>query len=157
MNPNSPKEKEDFYVLIKRAASKVARTATADIVDGYYDYLKDFPLDLIERAINHAYRNRDPDDIFLLTQMVSSLEIEKAANGIVEEENRTEHAMCPKCEGRMWIIEERKDGRVITHPCECLYDKATKALVMKSSSVMGKKNSRYWKTIVRSYETYQKR
>lgn len=153
----NPKDREDFSELIKKAGNKVARIVTADIVDAYYDYLKDFPLGLIERAINRAYRNRDPEDIFLLTQMVSSLEVEKAAMQIIEEESRAEEARCPKCKGRSWLVEERKNGQLVAHPCECLYNKAAKALMMKSKSVRERKNVRYWGAIARSYEAYQKR
>ena len=157
MNPKDPNEKKAFHVLIKRAASKVSKIATVDIVDGHYDYLKDFPFDLIERAINRAYRNRDPDDIFLLTQMVSALEIEKAAVQIIEEESRAEEAKCPKCKGSSWLVEERKDGQLVAHPCECLYDKASKLLMMKNKSTRDRMNARCWGAIVRSYEAYQKR
>ena len=76
MNPKDPKEKEEFSRLIKKAGAKVAKTVTAEIIDAYCDYLKDYPLDLIERAINQAYRDRDQDDIWLKTQIVTSLEIE---------------------------------------------------------------------------------
>lgn len=154
---HSEKEKKEFSELIQEAGNKVARTVTAGIVDAYYDYLKDFPLDLIERAINQAYHDRDPDDLFLKTQMVTSIEIEQMASRIVEEESRAEHAKCPKCGDRAWIEEERTDGRLVAHPCECLYNRATKALMMKSNSARGRKNFRHWETIVKSYEAYQRR
>lgn len=153
----NPKEKEDFAELIRKAANKMAKTVRADIVDAYYDYLKDYPLALIERAINQAYRERDPDDIYLRTQMVSSIEIEQAAKAIIEEEGQAERARCSKCGGMAWIVEERKDGRIVAHPCECLYNRASKALVAKGKSGKDRMNSRYWETIVKSYEAYQRR
>lgn len=157
MNPKDPEEIKAFHILIKRAASKVARTVTAEIVDGYYDYLKDLPLDLIERAINHAYHDRDQEDRYIMTQIVSAIEIEQAASRIVEEQNRAERAKCPKCEGKKWIVEEKKDGPLVAHPCECLYNLASDALVAKGKSAWDRTNRRYWETIARSYEAYQKR
>ena len=152
-----PTEKADFRKLIQKAGNKVARNVTADIVDAYYDYLKDFPLGLIEKAINQAYHERDPDDLFLKTQMVTSIEIEQVASRIVEEESSAEHAKCPKCNGRTWIVEERATGQLIAHPCECLYNRAAEALVAKAQTAKGRKNFRHWETIVKSYEAYQKR
>jgi len=157
MNPKDPKEIEDFSDLIRKAANKMAKTATADIVDAYYDYLKDYPLALIERAINQAYRDRDPDDLYLRTQMVSSLEIELAAKAILEEEGRAERARCSKCGGMAWIVEERKDGRIVAHPCECLYNRAAKALIAKGKLGRDRRHARYYETIVKSYEAYQRR
>ena len=151
------KEKAEFRQLIQKAGNKVARTVTADVVDAYYDYLKDFPLGLIERAINQAYHERDPDDLFLKTQMVTSIEIEQVASRIVEEQSSAEHAKCPKCDGMAWIVPKRVDGRLIAHPCECLYARASEALASKSQTAMGRKNSRHWQTIVKSYEAYQGR
>ena len=148
-------EKPEFIKLIKRAASKVAKIATAEIVDGYYDYLKDYPLDLIERAINQAYRDRDPDDLWLKTQMVTSLEIEQAAKSIIEEENRSEQARCSKCGGMRWIVEERADGSIVAHPCECLYKMVTDTLKKKNTTT--NKNRKYMEMIAASYEAYQRR
>lgn len=151
------KEKGEFRQLIQKAGNKVARIVTADMVDAYYDYLKDFPLDLIERAINQAYHDRDPDDIFLKTQMITSLEIEQMASRIVEEESQVEHSKCPKCDGRAWIVEERATGQLVAHPCECLFDRASKALLTPNKSARDRINARSWKVIVKSYEAYQKR
>ena len=148
-------EKPDFAKLIKKAGAKVAKTTTAEIIDAYYDYLKDFPLDLIERAINQAYRDRDPDDIWLKTQIVTSLEIEQAAKAIITEEGQMEHARCSKCGGMRWIVEERKNGQLVAHPCECLYQMATEALKKKNTTA--RKNHKYLKMIARSYEAYQRR
>jgi len=153
----NPQEKGDFRKLIQKAGNKVARVVTADIVDAYYDYLKDFPLDLIEKAINQAYRDRDPDDLYLKTQMVTSIEIEQAASMIVEEKSNAEHAKCPKCEGKAWIVEQRATGQLVAHPCECLYNRAAEALVAKSQTAKFRKNFRHWETIVKSYEAYQRR
>ena len=151
------KEKAEFRQLIQKAGNKVARTVTADVVDAYYDYLKDFPPDLIEKAINQAYHERDPDDVFLKTQMVTSIEIEQVATRIVEEASNAEHAKCPKCDGIAWIIEKRSDGRLVAHPCECLYNRASEALMGKSKTAQFRKNFRHWETIVKSYEIHQRR
>ena len=151
------KEKGDFRKLIQKAGNKVARNVTTEIVDAYYDYLKDFPLGLIEKAINQAYHERDPDDLFLKTQMVTSIEIEQVASRIVEEESDVEHVKCPKCGGRAWIVEERATGQLIAHPCECLYNRAAEALASKMLTATGRKNYRHWQTIVKGYEAYQKR
>jgi len=151
------KEKGDFRKLIQKAGNRVARTVTADIVDAYYDDLKDFPLNLIERAINYAYHDRNPEDDFLKTKMVSSIEIVSAANRIAEEESQKENVRCPKCEGTAWIVEERATGQLVAHPCECLYNRAAEALVAKSQTAQFRKNFRHWETIVKCYEAYQKR
>ena len=149
----NPQEKKDFSNLITKAGAKVARTVTADIVDAYYDDLKDFPLGLIERAISYAYHDRSPEDEFLKTKMVSSIEIEQAANKIVEEDSQKEYAKCPKCDGKAWIVGKRATGQLIAHPCVCLYNRASEMLAANSRSA----NRRHWETIVRSHEAYQRR
>ena len=147
-------EIEKFSELIKKAGNRVAMTVTDGIVDVYYDDLKDFPLDLIERAISYAYHDRNPEDDFLKTKMVSSLEIENAANRIVEEESQKEHAKCPKCDGLAWIIAERKDGKIIVHPCQCLYNKAIEMTTNKVQKY--RVNNRFREIIIKSYEAHQK-
>ena len=87
--------------------------------------------------------------------MVTSLEIELAAKAIVVEEGRMERAKCSKCEGQRWIVEERKDGQLVAHPCECLYQMATDALQKKNTTA--RKNHKYLKVIANSYEAYQRR
>lgn len=153
----NPSEKKEFSNLITKAGNRVARTVGADIVDAYYDDLKDFPLDLIERAISHAYHDRNPEDEFLKTKMVSSIEIENAANRIVEEESQKEHAKCPKCGGLAWIAEKRAIGQLVAHPCECLFNRASEALLARGKSSRDRMNRRHWEAIVRSYEAYQRR
>lgn len=151
------KEKGDFRKLIQQAGNKVARVVTADIVDAYYDELKDFPLGLIGRAISYAYHDRSPEDDFLKTKMVSAIEIENAANKIAEEESSAENVKCPKCEGRAWIVEARATGQLVAHPCECLYNRAAEAMAAKAATARGRKNYRIWETIIKSYEAHQKR
>ncbi|MFH1625607.1 MAG: hypothetical protein ABID54_10720 [Pseudomonadota bacterium] len=162
-------DKPKLQEILDNKATLVGRVIEKADVDAYFDYLQAFPLDLIDKAATQALRDRDPEDVFLKTQMVTAIEIEQAASRIIEVRSEAESGKCPMCGNSRWIAEnvrmkiKTKDGtekeieKLVAHPCECLYKMAADILRHKSRSHKDRENDHFRDTVIKSYEAYQKR
>jgi len=115
-------DKETFRKEMPRMGRLAGRMVTVEDVDAYYKYLQHYKVETLSRAIDKAYRDRDPDDVFLNTQMLRANEIKTAADRILEIEGGEKTFGCPKCTGG-WIVMERPDAQPIAARCECLLER----------------------------------
>ena len=89
-------DKETFRKEMQRMGRLAGRMVTVEDVDAYYKYLQHYKVETLSRAIDKAYRDRDPDDVFLNTQMLRANEIKTAADRILEIEGGEKTFGCPK-------------------------------------------------------------
>ena len=114
-------DKPAFRNKMEKIAQKVDRKLDDEQCDIYFDDLKDFKINVVEKAMDLALRDRDPDDIFLRRAILTIPEIRQAAGELIKEKGTTLKLGCLKCEPTFgWITETTKDGRFIAHPCDCL-------------------------------------
>lgn len=112
-------DKATFAKEMERMARLVTRKTETDEIDSYFKYLQDYKIETIGRAIDKAYRDRDPDDVYLKTKMLSANEIKFAADDILKIEGGEKDFGCSKCIGG-WVVMKRSDAQPIAHRCECL-------------------------------------
>lgn len=114
-------DKPVFRAKMEKIARKVDRKLDEDQCDVYFDDLKDFPIKIIEKAMDQALRDRDPDDAFLTRAMLTIPEIRRATDDLIKEKKITGKLGCEKCGiTKGWLTETTKDGRYVAHPCDCL-------------------------------------
>lgn len=114
-------DKPAFMEKMQQVARKVDRKVDDEQCDVFFDDLKDFSIEVVERAMDLALRDRDPDDAFLTRAMLTIGEIRRAADELVNKKRETGKLGCEKCEPtKGWILEITNTGRAIGHPCDCL-------------------------------------
>lgn len=147
-------DRADFAKKLKEMAIVTGRTIDDEDTKAYFNQLEEYPIKLVLKGMDRALRDRDPDDMFLKTVLVTVPEIRAAIEEIMkpsEEESRV--SKCKKCNGNGWITSEDKFKRLIARPCECLYETAKEALKKK-----GKPShlDAFKKRIINAYEYHQK-
>ena len=114
-------DKPAFRIKMQNIARKIDRKLDDEQCDVYFDDLKEFTINIVEKAMDLALRDRDPDDIFLKRAILTIPEIRQAAEDLIKEKRTTLKLGCLKCEPTLgWTTETTKDGRFIAHPCDCL-------------------------------------
>ena len=115
------KDKVAFKIKMEKTAIKFDRKINDDQCDVYFDDLKDYPIQIVEKAMDQALRDRDPDDMFLIRAMLTIPEIRAAADDLISKNKVIGRLGCEKCGiTKGWITETTKDGRYIAYPCDCL-------------------------------------
>lgn len=149
-------DKPELKVMLERANKKVGRSVSQDDIEFFYDELKEYPIKILEKAVENAMRNRDPDDAFLHRAMLTVQETRAAVEKILEETPTKGKVGCERCGGNAWITSEDKLGRLVAWPCVCLYNAAQEALAKKGKKGGLSHIDGYRKQIVDAYEYHEK-
>jgi len=146
-------DKIAFRKKMEETALKVDRKLDKEQCDVFFDDLKDYSIKIIERAMDQALRDRDPEDIFLRRAMITIPEIRQAAEELIKEKKTTLKLGCLKCEPTNgWIAGKTKDGRFIAHPCDCLAEIVMAELKRKNRTRATRENDRHRRGILVAYE-----
>ncbi len=118
-------EKPQFINELKKMAGQVGqkinmeKESDALMVEGYWENLHEFPLDVIKKAIQNAIRSRDDDPAYYFRAMITVPEIRVEARKLMENDTVRQRSGCDKCGGSTWIMEKVKGKSPISHRCEC--------------------------------------
>jgi len=146
-------DKPAFRTKMEKIAIKVDRKLDEEQCDVFFDDLKDYSIKIIEKAMDQALRDRDPEDIFLRRAMITIPEIRQAAEELSKEKEATGKLGCLRCEPRKgWITETTKDGRFIAHPCDCLVEIVQAELKKKNRTRAAREHDRHRRGILVAYE-----
>ena len=146
-------DKVAFKIKMEKTAIKFDRKINDDQCDVYFDDLKDYPIEVVEKAMDQALRDRDPDDMFLIRAMLTIPEIRLAADDLISKNKVTGKLGCEKCGfTKGWIMETTKSGRFVAHPCDCLAEIARDELKRKGRTRADRDNDRHLEDILIAYE-----
>ena len=146
-------DKPAFRNKKEKIAHKVDRKLDDEQCDVYFDDLKEFTINIVEKAMDLALRDRDPDDIFLRRAMITIPEIRQAAEDLIKEKRTTLKLGCLKCEPTLgWITETTKDGRFIAHPCDCLAEIVRARLKNKNRTRADREYDKFRRETLIAYE-----
>jgi hypothetical protein len=98
-------DKATFYDKLSRAATAVGRKIGREETDVFFDELKEFPIDVVLRAIDKALRARDPEDKYIITKLLTTTEIRAAVAKVLAAPG-SKRSGCDKCQGTTWILPE---------------------------------------------------
>lgn len=151
--------KQDFADKMKEMARAMSRIIDSDDIDAYFNQLQDLPLEIVIKGIDHAIRDRDPEDPFL-TPLISVPEIRGAIDRMEQEEGK-KHVVagCEACNMTGWLLTEgNKNTYASARPCRCLYLIAKKAAMNKKKATLKEIKSRKTaEDIVTAYEYFQEK
>jgi len=152
-------DKPAFRNKMEKIAHKVDRKLDDEQCDVFFDDLRrDYSIKIIERAMDQALRDRDPDDIFLRRAMLTIPEIRQAAEELSKKEDVTGKLGCLKCEPTLgWITETTKDGRFIAHPCDCLAEIVRARLKNKNRTRTDRDLDKFRRETLIAYEVSKSR
>lgn len=146
-------DKPAFRIKMQKIALKVDRKLDEEQCDVFFDDLKDYSIRIIEKAMDQALQDRDPDDIFLRRAMITIPEIRQAAEYLRKEKKATLKLGCLRCEPTSgYVTETTKDGRFIAHPCDCLVEIVKAELKRKNRTRADRDNDRHRRGILIAYE-----
>jgi len=147
------KDKPAFRNKMEQIALKIDRKLDEDQCNVFFNDLKDYSIKIIEKAMDQALRDRDPEDIFLRRAMITIPEIRQAAEDLRKEKKSTLKLGCLRCEPTNgWITETTKDGRFIAHPCDCLAEIVMAELKRKNRTRATRENDRHRRGILVAHE-----
>lgn len=119
-------EKPQFIIELKKMARQVSlkineeKDDDALMVEGYWENLHEYPLDVIKKAIQNAIRSRDEDNTYYFRAMITVPEIRVESRKILEKDSGVrKKSGCDKCSGSTWILMKVKGKSPIAHRCEC--------------------------------------
>ena len=151
-------DKVAFRKKMEETALKVDRKLDKEQCDVFFDDLKGYSIKIIERAMDQALRDRDPEDVFLRRAMITIPEIRQAAGELIKEKRTTLKLGCLKCEPTLgWITETTKDGRFIAHPCDCLAEIVRARLKNKNRTRVDRDLDKFRRETLISYEVSKAR
>jgi len=154
-------DKPAFVEKMEQIARKVDRKLDDEQCDIFFDDLRrDYSIKIIERAMDQALRDRDPDDIFLRRAMLTIPEIRQAAEEISKkaEDETTSKLGCLRCEPTNgWILEITKTGRAVAHPCDCLAEIVRAHLKKKNRTKADREYDKYRREILLAYDVSKSR
>ncbi|MBA7513299.1 hypothetical protein ES705_05314 [subsurface metagenome] len=151
-------DKPAFRIKMQNIARKVDRKLDEEQCDVFFDDLKDYPIRIIEKAMDQALQDRDPDDIFLRRAMITIPEIRQAAEELSKEKRTTSKLGCLRCEPtKGWITETTKDGRFIAHPCDCLAEIVRAHLKRKNRTRADRDLDKFRRETLIAYEVSKSR
>jgi len=113
-------DRSDFAKKMMEMSAVVQRPVDDDDIAAYFNHLKEYPLDLVCKAMDKALRDRDPQDVFKETMLVNVPEIRAAIDRMLTDEHEGLEIGCEECNGTGWILQERKDKSSVAVKCECL-------------------------------------
>ena len=122
MNFNEkPQFVEELKKMARQVSQKINEEKDSDIllINGYWENLNEFPLDVIKKAIQNAMRSRDDDPAYYFRAMITVPEIRVESRKLLEDDNVRKKSGCDKCSDSTWILMKVKDKSPIAHRCEC--------------------------------------
>jgi hypothetical protein len=122
MNFNErPQFIEELQKMARQVSQKINEEKDSDIllINGYWENLNEFPLDIIKKAIQNAIRSRDNDPAYYFRAMITVPEIRVEARRLLESSHIRLKSGCEKCSGSTWIMEKVKGKSPMSHRCEC--------------------------------------
>jgi len=147
------KDKPAFRNKMDQIALKLDRKLDEEQYKVYFDDLKSYPIKIIEKAMDQALRDRDPEDVFLRRAMITTPEIRQAAEDLINRKKKAGKVGCEKCKPTLgWITETTKTGRFVAHPCDCLAEIVRSELNRKNRSRADRDYDKYRLGIIAAYE-----
>jgi len=146
-------DKPELKAMLERAGKKVGKIINQEDVEFFYEELKEYPLKTLEKAIEKAMQDRDPDDVYLHRAALTVQETRAAVERILEEAPAEGKVGCERCGGMVWITSKDKLGRFAAWPCQCLYNVTKEALAKKKRPSHIDAHRR---RIVKAYEHHEK-
>lgn len=148
-------DRPEFGEKLKEMARGVGRPIDDTDMKAYFNQLEDYPISLVLKAMDKALHDRDPDDLYLRTMLITVPEILAAINDLMRppegEEGRV--SRCKKCNGDGWLTSVNKLGQMRAIPCECLYHEA-KEKIKKKGKMRHDDSYRAW--IIMAFEYHEK-
>lgn len=111
-------DKRTFFKKLEAAATALGRKIGKDEGKVFFDSLIEYSIETVCAAIDKALRDRDPQDIYLTTKLLTVPEIRFAAITIMNESSDRSRSGCKECNYTSWIL-EKKDGRDVAVRCGC--------------------------------------
>lgn len=111
-------DKAQFYQRLSQAAIKVGRKIGREEADVFFNDLQEYPINVILKAIDKALHDRDPEDRYITTALLTIPEIRGAVRKVLTAPG-IKKSGCDKCSGSTWILEKVKGMQPIAHRCEC--------------------------------------
>ena len=146
-------DKPVFMKKMEQIAKKVDRKLDREQCDVFFDDLKDYPIEIVLKAMDMALRDRDPDDVFLTRAMLTVQEIRRAADELIKDKKEKGKLGCEKClPTKGWILEITKAGRAVGHPCDCLAEVVRAELKRKGRTRADRMDDRHREDILVAYE-----
>ncbi len=152
-------DKQKFADKMKEMSRALSRIIDSDDIDAYFNQLQDLPLEIALKGIDHAIRDRDPEEPFL-TPLISVPEIRGAIDRMEQEEGEKRvKAGCEACNMTGWLLTEaNKHTYASVRPCRCLYLIAKKATMNKQKPTLKEIKSRKTaEDTVTAYEHFQEK
>jgi len=113
-------DKSLFLEKMKEIGNTVDRKITPEQVDSYFKHLKDYPIDIVCKAMDKALGERNGDDIYLTRTILTVPEIKQQAEKLAEATREEQKVGCEKCNYTGFILTDRPDAQPIARRCECL-------------------------------------
>lgn len=146
-------DKPAFRIQMQKIARKVDRKLDEEQCDIFFDDLKDLSIHVVEKAMDIALRDRDPDDAFLTRAMLTIPEIRRAAEELIKEKKVEGKIGCEKClPTKGWILEITKTGRGVARPCDCLAEIVRAELNRKNRTRSDRVDDKRREDILIAYE-----
>jgi len=150
-----------FSKEIMKIATSLSRTIDDEDMSVFFNQLEEHPIELVIKGMDQALRDRDPDDPYIKTMMLTVPEIRGAIDRMTEIQEEEEGTIigCKICKGIGWMTGMNGIGHLIAWPCECLYNSAKRALEKsgKRRSSMDRSIDAIKRKIVKAYEYHQKK
>lgn len=149
-------DRQDFSDKMKEMARALSRIVDGEDIAAYFNQLQDLPLKIVIKGIDHAIRERDPNDPFL-TPLISVPEIRGAIAAMIHNEaEKHTVAGCEACNMTGWLLTEaNKDTYASARPCKCLYLIAKKSVMSTTKPTLKEAPSRKAaEGIVEAYEFF---
>ena len=109
-----------FLEKMKEMANTVDRKITPEQIDSYFKHLKDYPIDIVCKAMDKALDDRNADDIYLIRTILTVPEIRQQAEKLAKATREENKVGCEKCNYTGFILTDRPDAQPIARRCECL-------------------------------------
>jgi len=146
-------DKPAFMKKLLHIAIKLDRKLNEEQCEVFFDELKDFTIEIIEKAMDLALRDRDPDDAFLTRAMLTTPEIRRAAEELIKGKKVKGKLGCEKClPTKGWILEFTTAGRAIARPCDCLAEVVRAELKRKNRNRANRMDDRQREGTLVAYE-----
>jgi len=146
-------DKPAFMKKLNHIAIKLDRKLNDEQCEVFFDDLKDLTIEVVERAMDLALRDRDPDDVFLTRAMLTTPEIRRAAEELIKDTKVKGMLGCEKCEPtKGWILEITKTGRAVARPCDCLAEIVRTHLKKKNRTRTDRDYDKYRESTLVAYE-----
>lgn len=113
-------DRQLFLEKMKEMANTVDRKITPEQIDSYFKHLKDYPMEIIFKAMDKALENRNGNDIYLTRTILTVPEIRQQAEELAEATREERKVGCEKCSYTGFILIDSPDAQPIARRCECL-------------------------------------